>query len=364
MNFYIILGLSQDASTADIKRAYRRLSRRYHPGVNPGDRAAEVMFQRISEAYETLVDPGKREQYDTAGGGGSKGQSSSFVFAEFDFSAAKQGAQASTFTELFADVLHPMPTAARGAEIGADLHVTLTVPFADAVRGVERQVLLTRQIECSACRGAGQIGTTEGKCVHCQGAGHVRWARGHMVFSKSCAACQGRGRQTWQRCLVCAGHGRNVRSDSISVFVPPGTTDGTQLRVPEGGHAGKSGGRHGDLYVSVHVQPHATFHREGDDLLCVLPVAIHEAALGARIDAPALDGTVKLRIPPGTQSGQRLRLAERGLPTASGGHGDLLFEVRLMLPRELDERSKELLREFGRINTADVRSELPSKASA
>src|SRR4051812_29438503 len=169
MNFYIILGLSQDASTADIKRAYRRLSRRYHPGVNPGDRAAEVMFQRISEAYETLVDPGKREQYDTAGGGGSKGQSSSFVFAEFDFSAAKQGAQASTFTELFADVLHPMPTAARGAEIGADLHVTLTVPFADAVRGVERQVLLTRQIECSACRGAGQIGTTEGKCAHCQG---------------------------------------------------------------------------------------------------------------------------------------------------------------------------------------------------
>jgi molecular chaperone DnaJ len=360
MNFYIILGLTQDASTADIKRAYRRLARRYHPGINPGDRGAEAMYQRISEAYETLVDPARRQRYDSGGHNGYRAEPSSFMFAEFDFSATKQGAQASTFTELFAEVLHPMPGAATAAEDGADVHVTLTVPFIDAVRGVERQVVVTRQVDCGACAGAGQIPTAEGKCAQCQGSGHVRWARGHMVFSKPCPSCEGRGRHTWQRCAVCAGQGLNVRSDAVSVVVPAGTVDGARLRLPERGHAGRFGGRHGDLYVTLNVQPHPIFHPEGDDLVCVLPVAVHEAALGARIDAPALDGTVKLRIPPGTQSGQRLRVSGRGLPNATGGSGDLLFEVRLVLPPELDDRSKELMRKFGEINAVDVRSELTS----
>jgi molecular chaperone DnaJ len=362
LDFYIILGVTQDASTADIKRAYRRLARRYHPGINPGDRAAEEMFQRVSEAYETLVDPGRRRQYDAAGTRERLNpEKPSFVFSEFDFSMRMQGPQASTFTELFADVLHPLPSRGQSKpEPGADLHVAVTLPFVDAVRGVERQVVVTRQIVCGKCRGAGEVVAAEGKCGHCKGAGHVRWARGHMVFEKSCPACTGTGRHAWQRCAVCAGQGRVVRSEALSVGIAPGVTDGSRLRLPERGHAGLAGGRNGDLYVTVHVQPHPVFRREGDDLVCVLPVAVHEAVLGARVPVPSLDSgePAKLRIPAGTQGGERLRLEGRGLPNAAGARGDLVFEVRLVLPESLDERSKELMRTFGELNAQDVRAEL------
>jgi molecular chaperone DnaJ len=366
MDFYVILGVPQEASMEDIKRAYRRLARRYHPGVNPGDRAAEEMFQRIAEAYETLVDPGRRRHYDSAGShGGTRAESASFMFAEFDFSAAKRGPQASTFTELFAEVLHPASVGGAGRpEVGVDLHGSLTVSFAEAVRGVERQVLVTRQVVCGACAGAGEIAIAEGQCRQCQGAGHIRWARGHMVFSKPCGGCGGEGRQTRERCAVCAGQGRGVRGEAVSAVVPPGITDGGRLRVVEMGHAGRHGGRSGDLYVTVHVQPHPWFRREGADLVCLLPVAVHEAALGARVDVPSLEGPVKLRIPAGTRAGQRLRVSGGGLVTVTGGRGDLLFEVTLVLPQRLDERSLELLREFAQINTDDVRSGLFGKLDA
>jgi molecular chaperone DnaJ len=358
MDLYAVLGLERGASVAEIKRAYRRLARRYHPGINPGDRVAEVMFHRISEAYETLVDPARRQQYEATGGdaahSGSQGRS--FEFAGFDFSVAVHGAQAATFSELFSDVLHPGPPGGQGKpEAGADLHATLTVPFLDAVRGVQCQVVVTRQDNCPACSGTGQIEAVESRCPHCHATGHVRWARGHMVFSKPCAACGGTGRQREQRCAVCAAHGRVVRSEAVPVFVPPGTPDGARLRVPERGHAGRHGGRTGDLDVAVHVAPHHLFRREGDDLVIEVPIAVHEAVLGARIEVPALDGPLRLRIPPGTQSGQRFRLSDRGAPGPAGDRGDLLVEVRVVLPAMVDERSKELIREFGRLNGDDVR---------
>ncbi len=357
MDFYVILGVTQDASTADIKRAYRRLARRYHPGVNPGDRAAEAMFERVSEAYETLVDPGRRRQYDAAGAPrGVPLESTTFVFSEFDFSRARQGAQASTFSELFADVLHPMPAASqRTADVGADIHTSLTVSFAEAMRGVERQIVVTRQVHCGACGGGGQIAATEGRCATCQGTGETRWARGHMVFAKPCAECAGSGRQRWQRCPVCSGQGRAVRAEAIGVPVPPGIPDGGQVRLPEHGHAGSQMGRAGDLYVTVYVQPDPVFTRDGNDLVCELRVAVHEAVLGARIEVPALDGAVKVRIPPGAQTGQRVRIAGRGVLTPAGVRGDLVCVVTLVLPETLDERSRELMREFGERNQQPVR---------
>ena len=360
MDLYAVLGLEQGASAADIKRAYRRLARRYHPGINPGDRAAEAMFQRINEAYQVLVDPARREQYDATGrapatGGGVR----SFEFAGFDFSVSAHGAQAATFSELFAEVLHPVWPGDRGKpEAGADLHATLTVPFLDAVRGVQHQVVVTRQQLCAACGGSGHVKTAEARCAQCHATGHVRWARGHMVFSKACAACSGTGRLRQQRCAVCAAQGRIVRSDAVPVFVPPGTADGARLRIPECGHAGRHGGRTGDLYVTVHVAPHPLFRRDGDDLVVAVPIAVHEAVLGARIEVPSLDGPVKLRVPQGTQGGQRFRLSQRGFPTVTGERGDLIVETRLVLPEVIDERSKELMREFGRINGGDVRKEL------
>ncbi len=359
MNFYLLLGVMPDASTAEIKRAYTRLARRYHPGINPGDRAAEAMFQRVSEAYETLSDPGRRQQYDRSGPPGTVEQpASTFTFAEFDFSIARQGPQASTFTELFAEVLHPVAAANdHRPEAGSDLHAAVTVTFADAMKGAERQVIVTRQVPCSACGARGHVPVQEARCRTCHGTGQVRWARGHMVLSKACGTCAGAGRQASLACAVCGGQGRTVRSESLTVPVPAGVADGSRLRLRGLGHAGRYGGQAGDLFVAVHVQPHPIFRREGDDLVCDLPVAVHEAVLGARIEVPSLDGSMKLRIPPGTQAGQRLTVKGVGLPTVSGTRGDLVFDVRLVLPQGLDERSKELMREFGERNGGNVRGE-------
>jgi molecular chaperone DnaJ len=355
MDLYAILGLRSGATIADIKRAYRRLARRYHPGINPGDRTAEALFQRITEAYETLIDPSRREEYE-ATGSAPPAAGHSFEFAGFDFSVAVQGSQAATFAELFADILHPaQPADAGKPEPGADLHAALTVSFLDALRGAQRQVVVTRQDLCPACRGTGHVATPEGRCSQCHATGKVRWARGHMVFSKPCPSCNGTGRQRQQRCAVCAAQGRVVRGDAIAVPVPPGTADGARIRIVRGGHAGRNGGTTGDLYVTVHVTPHPLFRRNGDDVLFQVPVAVHEAVLGARIDVPSLDGTVRLRIPPGTQAGQQFRFEGRGAPTHADHRGDLIVEVRIVLPSAVDERSKALMREFGERNGEDVR---------
>jgi molecular chaperone DnaJ len=360
MDFYLILGVGQDASAADIKRAYRRLSRRYHPGINPGDRTAEAMFQRIAEAYETLSDPTRRHEYDAAGRGASemRSQAPSLQFTEFDFSVMASGAQAATFTELFAEVLHPATLREQGEERGADIHATVAVDFVGAVRGLERQVVVTRQVPCGACRGSGHLAAAEVRCAQCQGQGRVRWARGHMVFSKACPGCGGAGRQRVQRCGACGGSGRTVRGEAVAVRVPAGTSDGDRLRIPARGHAGYHGGPDGDLYVTVNVHPHPFFRRDGDTLTCVIPVAVHEAVLGARIEVPTLDGPITLRIPPGTQAGQGFRLAGQGVPGHGGARGDLIVEVKLVLPESVDDRSRELMREFGQRNSDDVRKGL------
>ena len=350
MDLYSLLGLAPGATPADIKRAYRRLARRYHPGINPGDRAAETLYGRISEAYETLADPDRRRAYDSAGNAAPGGEAATFEFTGFDFSSGAQGPNAATFTELFAEALHPGPAAEAGRpEPGADIHAAVTVSFEESMHGVERQVVVTRQDECQACRGVGSVRTPEGRCGPCHGSGKVRWARGHMVFTKSCAACAGSGRQRSQRCAACSGHGRHVRTDAVPVVLPAGVAEGSRLRVADRGHVGRYGGRNGDLYVTVHVQPHPVFRRQGDDLCVVLPIGVHDAVLGARVPVPSLEGPVNLRIPPGTQAGQRFRLRDRGVPLMGGGRGDLLIEVRIVLPEVVDERGKELMREFGKL---------------
>jgi molecular chaperone DnaJ len=360
MDFYVILGLDRDAAPDDIKRAYKRLARRFHPDINPGDRMAAAQFRQIAEAYETLIDPDRRRRYD-AGGPSAVMPESTFGFEGFDFSVSVSGASASTFGDLFADVLHQreMRREPGAPERGADLHQAMTLSFEDAVRGGQRQITVTRQEHCRTCRGTGRLHTAESRCPQCHGAGVVKSARGHMVFSKPCAQCGGSGRQGQARCATCGGQQVEMRSEPLTIHLLPGLADDAQIRVPGKGHVGRGGGDNGDLYITVHVQPHPLFRREGDDLHLTVPVAIHEAALGAKIDVPSLDGPTRLRVPPGTQSGQRFRLRERGIPSARDGRrGDIVVEVRLVLPRLLDERSKELLREFGKINSEDVRRDL------
>ena len=359
MDFYIILGLERSATVSDVKRAYRRLARKYHPDINPGDRASATFFRRVNEAYETLMDPARRRWYD-AGGARTEGPAlASFEFQGFDFSTSADGPSASTFGDLFADVFLGADAGSAPAEDGADLHLSLALSFDEAMRGVERNVTVTRLETCPGCHGIGRLRMTEGRCVECRGTGSLGWARGHMVFSKSCTHCGGSGRHQHRTCSTCDGDGVVPRTEVVAVRVPAGVADGGRVRMAGYGHAGRRGGKSGDLYLDVAVAPHPVFERHDDDLYLVVPVAIHEAALGAKIEVPTPDGTGRVRIPPGTQSGQRFRLRGRGAPSARGGRrGDLVVEVRLVLPRLVDERSKELLREFGRLNAEDVRRDL------
>jgi molecular chaperone DnaJ len=342
----------------EIKPAYRRLARRFHPDINPGDRAAAARFRQILEAYETLIDPDRRSRYDSGDAGEERGRRRPSGFEGFDFSA--HGADHSaTFGDLFAEVLTDRAGRRKAAERGADLHQEVELPFEEAFAGTTRTVTVTRRETCRACAGTGRTRANTGTCSACEGSGAVRSVRGHMVFSRSCQACGGSGQQRPRPCEPCAGAGQETRSETIRVRIPAGIADGGRVRVPGKGNAGNQGGPPGDLYITTRVTPHAVFRRDGEDLHVVVPIAIHEAALGARIDVPTPDGPARLRVPPGTQSGQRFRVRERGiLSTRDGRRGDLVVEVRLMLPKVLDERSKELLREFGKINVEDLRGSI------
>jgi len=364
MDFYIVLGVERAASLGDIKRAYRRLARRYHPDINPGDQRAAAQFRDISEAYETLVDPERRRRYDAGGGRApSPSDEATFGFEGFDFSAGVAGAAASTFGDLFADILTQHVEAVdSGQRRGTDLHDTITISFEEAVRGGQHRVTVTRQEHCRTCNGLGRLQVSESRCGHCQGTGAIRSSRGHMVFSKACAQCGGTGRLNRARCPSCGGSQVRMQAESLTVAVPPGLADGARVRVAGKGNAGSDGGESGDLFITVRVEPHELFWREGDDLHVVVPIAVHEAALGTRFEVAALDGPVRVRVPPGTQSGQRFRMRERGVASPRDGRrGDLVVEVRLVLPKLLDERSKELLRAFGKINSEDVRAGLTGR---
>ncbi len=356
MDLYELLGLGREATLIEIKRSYRRLARKYHPDINPGDHAAEARFKEITRAYETLSDPERRLHYDAGALSGATA-SVSFEFEGFDFSGAVHHREAPTFGDLFAEVFTQRQhvTVAEPAR-GADLHASVSLTFDEAMRGAERRLMLTRRDACQSCRGAGMLKVAEARCHHCQGTGVIRSRRGSMVFSKSCETCGGSGRLVQTPCARCAGAGVEMRSESIIVRIPAGVSDGARIRVPEKGNAGDRGGSVGDLLLAVLVEAHDTFRREGDDLHLAMPIGVDEAALGAKIDVPAPDGSARLRVPPGTQTGQRFHIRGRGAPSPrTGERGDLVVEVKIVLPKVLDERSKELLREFGRINAGQMK---------
>lgn len=357
MDFYLVLGVDREASLAEIKRAYKRLARKYHPDINPGDRLAEQHFRAIAEAYETLIDPDRRRRYDTGGNEVAGIDASAFGFEGFDFSVRVSGDSAPTFGDLFADVFQRVPPVR--PERGSDLHLALRLSFEDSLRGGTRQVMVARLVHCRGCLGTGHVQAAERRCPACQGSGALKSTRNHMVFSKPCMNCGGTGTQAHTRCPACQGRQVEMLSETLTVTLPPGLQDGARVRLPGKGHAGPNGGDAGDVYIAVQVDADPRFVRDGDDLHLTVPIAVHEAALGAKIELQSFDGIVRLRVPPGTQTGQRFRFTERGVPSPRDGRrGDLVIEVRMVLPPTLDERSKELLREFGRLNGVDVRREL------
>ncbi len=362
MDLYQVLGVPRNAAPADVERAYLRLARRYHPGINPGDGVSAELYRRVQEAYGVLGDAERRRDYDRGASPAPVAAAEATVaFQGFDFSSLAEGAAAATFSELFADVFQDAARRASAPEQGTSFDITLQLSFDDAMRGGQFPLSVTRSERCGACAGTGHVPRPPVACPQCAGAGSRRWARGHMVFTKECEACGGVGQIMSQICRMCGSAGVHARSEVVTLGLPAGIEAGARIAVPGRGHAGARGGPAGDLYVTIDVAPHPFLRREGRDLAMVLPVAIHEAALGARINVPTLDGPVALKIPAGSASGQRLRLRGRGLPgDAAGGvpAGDLIAELQIVLPPVRDERSRELLREFGRLNDVDVRRHL------
>ena len=359
MDLYALLGLHRAASRAEIVRAHRRLARRYHPGVNPGDSVAAQQYRLIQEAFDILADAERRQAYDrgAAPSADTASVEVTVAFQGFDFSAPAEGREAATFTELFADVFQDAAREATTPTRGGGLEVDARISFEQAVRGGSIALSITRHDRCPSCLGDGRVARPPVGCPACGGDGNVRWARGHMVFTRSCETCDGQGRIVAQTCRACGGVGLAPRHQVVTVTTPPGLESGARVVVPGSGHAGARGGPAGDLYVTVDVADHPVLRRDGRDLHVTVPIAVHEAGLGADIEVPTLDEPVTVKVPAGTAAGTRLRVRGHGVPGpgAAAEAGDLIVEVQIVLPPEMDAQSLELLREFGRRNTGNVR---------
>ena len=404
-DYYELLGVKKSASAEEIRKAFRKLARKYHPDVNPGDKSAEEKFKAISEANDVLSDPKKRKIYDQvgfysdnidpataeayaraggpgggfgggfppgaqSGGGGSQG--AQFDFGGFDFSDfinnAGRNQKTSAGTGSFRDIFSSMFGGGRGAaaaqegpEPGTDLEYQVNVPFWTAIRGGVMRLNITRQDLCSTCHGQGAL-EAPGKCPQCNGTGQITQTGGRMKFNVQCPRCHGTGKNLTM-CPTCHGEGTVSKTEPLEVRIKAGTRDGQRIRLPGKGNAGAHGGTAGDLYVIIRTGDHPVFHRDGDDISLTVPVSATEAALGGKIEVPTIDGRALLKIPPGTQSGQKLRLREKGVPSATreGVRGDEIVEITVTVPMPRDERTKELLRELAKLNPEDPRADLWTK---
>jgi molecular chaperone DnaJ len=359
-DLYFILEVDRIASVNDIKRAFRKLARRFHPDINPGDHFAEDRFKRITEAYEILSDPLKREFYDvngfyTEGVLESDGRQTSwgFSFKGFDFSRSGN----LDFSDIF---VRTDRTLRREPERGQDLEHPVSIGFEESFKGRMAQVSIERMATCGTCRGIGQApGSRENACSGCNGTGRMTRTKGHLQFAVTCGGCGGTGRSIIP-CNDCGGDGRISRTEVVVVDLPSGVATGSRVRVVGKGNAGRFGGPAGDLYVAVSVAEHRFFRRMGDNIHCSISLTVTEAALGTKIDVPTIDGRAMVRIPPGTQPGQTLRMRGRGAPSLlnPGMRGDQYVEVKVVIPRVADERSKEILKELARLNPEDPRLNL------
>ncbi|MGA2697261.1 MAG: J domain-containing protein [Terriglobales bacterium] len=402
-DYYGTLGVKKSASADDIRKAFRKLARKYHPDVNPGDKAAEEKFKALSEANEVLSDPKKRKIYDQVGfysdnidpataeayakaGGGSggfagggfpggqapprgAGQNVNFDFGGFDFSDLFEGGRAQQrptgnsgggFKDIFSGMFGGRggATAEEGPEPGSDLEYQVDVPFWTAIRGGVMKLNIARRDACPTCHTQGFV-DAGGICPECKGSGQVTQTGGRMKFNVTCPRCHGTGKNI-TTCPTCHGEGTLGKTDPLEVRIKAGTRDGQRIRLAGKGNAGVRGGTAGDLYVIIRAGSHPIFQRDGDDIRLIVPVSATEAALGAKVEVPTIDGRTQLKIPPGTQSGQKLRLREKGVPSATkdGVRGDEIVEIKIVVPMPRDEKTKELLRELAKLNPEDPRAEL------
>ena len=407
-DYYGALGVKKAATPDEIRKAFRKLARKYHPDVNPGNKKAEEKFKEISEANDILSDEKKRKVYDQLGfysdqidpaqaeaaarggyggygrapaGGGQPGRGQGgvpFDFSGFDFSdfeatsggGRRGGGGASTasagaaagggWRDIFSGMFSGAGRSERGPEPGTDLEYQVPVDFWTAIRGGTMRLEINRLDTCPTCHGRSQGGAHA--CPECHGTGQVTQMHGQMKFNVQCKTCGGTGKVE-NACRTCGGEGRVHRTESVDFRIKPGTRDGQRIRLAGKGNAGTEGAPPGDLYLIMKVGTSPVFVRQGDDITLRVPVTVSEAALGAKIEVPTIDGRAQLRIPPGTQGGQKLRMRERGVPSAAveGKRGDQIVTVEIQVPQLRDERSKEILRELARLNPDDPRGDVWAK---
>jgi len=399
-DYYGTLGIKKTASPDEIRKAFRKLARKYHPDVNPNDKKSEEKFKEISEANDVLSDEKKRKIYDQVGfysdqidpataeayarQQSNPRQSPPVDFGGFDFSGFQAGAGPNpgasgqtgagsanwgSFRDIFSGIFSGSDAAgqatqqrrARGPQAGADLEYQAPIDFWTAIRGGNARIEVHRQETCPTCHGQASSGAAT-QCPECNGTGQVTQMGGRMKFNIPCPRCGGTGRIS-NACTTCHGEGTLTRTESIEFRIKPGTRDGQRIRLQGKGNSGISGGAPGDLYVIVRTGTHPVFTRVGDDIHLNVPITLAEATLGAKVDVPTIEGgRSQLRIPPGTQSGQKLRMRERGVENSGAGvRGDQIVTVDVLIPQLNDERSREIMREFAKLNNQDPRVTLFDK---
>jgi molecular chaperone DnaJ len=348
-DLYEILGVSQDASEEELKRAYRAAALKYHPDRNPGDKEAEERFKELSGAYQILSDPERRAQYDRFGTAAFDGGAGGF-----DFGGHFEDIFSGIFSEFFGG---PRPGRSRGrARRGDDLRYNLDISFEEAAFGTEKTISIPRMAACDACHGKGaKPGTAPKTCGACRGSGQVRFQQGFFSIAKTCGTCNGQGTVITDPCPKCRGQGVVRRTQTLNVKIPAGVDTGSRLKLRGEGEAGAGGGPSGDLYVVMRVLDHPLFRREENDVVCDMPISFPMAALGSDIEVPTLEGKARLRIPPGTQSGTKFRLKGKGIVDLRGyPRGDHVVRVVVETPRKLTAKQRALLEEFARSSGEEV----------
>ncbi len=353
-DYYDILGVNKSTPASEIKKAYRKLAVKYHPDKNQGDKAAEDKFKEISQAYEVLSDKKKRAQYDQYGhdaftnsGGASAGGGFHDPYDIFSqVFGGGGGGGGSIFEDLFGG--GGSRRSASAVRDGSDLRYDLEIDFEDAVYGADKKIQIPRLDSCSTCKGSGCApGSSKVTCTRCGGSGQVSMAQGFFSIRQTCPSCGGAGQMIKKPCPKCSGDGRVRVEKSLQIHIPPGVDTGSRLRVAGEGEGGYRGGRSGDLYVVIHVKQHGVFQREGNDILCELPIDFPLAAMGGVVDVPTVTGKAKMKIPEGTQSGTVLRIRGKGVPSLrGGGRGDQHVRIFVETPKGLSKEQKKALKEF------------------
>ncbi len=366
-DYYNTLGVKKGASADEIKKSFRKLARKYHPDVNPNDKTAEQKFKEINEAYEVLGDTKKKEQYDQFGSAAFEQQYAGGPSAE-EFARAFRGTGADfsetfDFGSIFGDIFGRRPAAERGPIRGEDITYSMDIDLEDAVYGTTTNISLSHEAPCPTCKGSGnQPGTSPQTCPSCKGSGMVIAMKSNIRFSQTCPQCGGRGRININPCRTCDGKGNVLKDETIAVKIPKGVDTGSKVRVAGKGGAGISGGPSGDLYIITRVRPHHFFERKGDNLYSEIPISYAEAALGAKIEVPTVDGIVALTIPSGTQNGQQFRLKGKGVPhLTGGGSGDHYVTVKIAVPRHIDDKARQLIKDLDKISKENPRADIAFK---